>query len=131
MDFGSYRVWYQKSGDTVWTAINNPVFTKVDNNILASWNTHGLTAGAYVLRLDMRDNLTDTVDAIKGVNLLPEILLSDGETMSENKISPAEEPCPCQCRRGSSIPPGCAGGRIARRTCQEWLPAIPETQRRF
>src|ERR1035437_4084922 len=63
MGFGKYRMYYKKSADTIWTHINNFVTTSVSNNLLATWNTHGLAAGAYNLRLVVYDNWGDSVDA--------------------------------------------------------------------
>ncbi|TAL58143.1 MAG: T9SS type A sorting domain-containing protein, partial [Bacteroidetes bacterium] len=88
MDFGSSRVWYQKTGDTIWKTVNNAVVQEIRSSTLALWNTNGLTPGSYNLRLMLFDNWGDSVEAIKSVNLLPAILLSaDEEPSSEIPIS--------------------------------------------
>ncbi|HTX87700.1 MAG TPA: hypothetical protein VMC08_01835 [Bacteroidales bacterium] len=76
MDFAWYRVYWQKQGDSGWTPAGNKVFVKKYDEILANWDTHGLSPGSYILRLLMTDNTADSnqVEAIKGINLLPKIL---------------------------------------------------------
>lgn len=89
MDFGKYRMYYKKAADSVWIPINNFVSTEVrNNNVLATWNTHGLAAGSYNLRLVVYDNWTDSAEAVKAVTLLPSMLLSANEnSFMEQNVS--------------------------------------------
>jgi len=76
MDFAYYQMFYQKSGDTVWHQANKKSFIEKRNDTLVAWNTHGLMAGAYNLKLILCDNTNDSnkVEAVKSINLLPAIL---------------------------------------------------------
>jgi len=88
MDFGKHHMWYKKAADTIWTHINNFVTAEVRNNVLCTWNTHGLAAGAYNLRLVLYDNWGDSVEAVKAVTLLPAILLSANDnTLGEMNVN--------------------------------------------
>jgi hypothetical protein len=75
MDFGWYRMYWQKSGDSVWHPIGNKTYTEKRDELLADWNTHGLTPGLYYIKLVLTDNTPDSNqnEAVKGINLLPEI----------------------------------------------------------
>ena len=84
MDFESYQVFYQKATDTIWVAMTSLITSEVRNNQLVSWNTHGLAPGNYNLKVTLHDNLGDSVEAVKQVNLLPAILLSTGEIHAAN-----------------------------------------------
>lgn len=86
MDFASYQVFYQKANDTLWTAITSLITSEVRNNQLVSWNTYGLVSGNYNLKVTLHDNLGDSVEAVKQVNLLPAILLSSGDLDIKNNF---------------------------------------------
>ncbi|MCX6246797.1 MAG: hypothetical protein NTW10_03595 [Bacteroidetes bacterium] len=75
MDFGWYRIFFQKSGDTVWHPSGGKVFTEKRDEILSEWNTHGLEPGLYYLKLVLADNTADSIqpEAVKSINLLPGI----------------------------------------------------------
>ncbi|HEY4798594.1 MAG TPA: T9SS type A sorting domain-containing protein, partial [Bacteroidia bacterium] len=83
MDFSSYQVFYQLSGDTTWKAITTKLTSEVRNNQLAAWNTHGLAAGNYILKVTLHDNWGDSVEAKKSINLLPGILVSAENIFAE------------------------------------------------
>lgn len=74
MDFGSYSLYYQQQGTVMWSPLVIDSASEIRNNTLAMWTTVGLPAGNYLLRLVLKDNLGDSVEAIKGVTLLPSIL---------------------------------------------------------
>lgn len=98
MDFAWYELYYQKSGETQWTLVKERTAREVRNDTLAVWNTYGLPAGAYTLKLLVCDNSPDsnTFDAQKSVNLIqdytahihPTFSGSDQFTISPN---PAKE----------------------------------------
>jgi hypothetical protein len=75
MDFGCYQLFYQKSGDSLWSPISQKNTTEKRDEILAGWNTHGLSPGLYYIRLVLTDNTVDSnqTEGVKGVNLLPRI----------------------------------------------------------
>jgi len=70
MDFGSYRVFYQKPGDTSWISLTFSK-TEINHDTLAIWNTNGFIAGTYTLKLDLYDNAPDSnnIEALKSVTL--------------------------------------------------------------
>jgi hypothetical protein len=75
MDFGWYRMYWQKSGDTIWHPFGGKQYTEKRDEILANWDTHGLGPGLYYLKLDLSDNTPDSnqTEAVNGMNLLPTI----------------------------------------------------------
>jgi len=74
MDFQSYRLYYQLNSATTWNDIITDSLTAKDNDTLGIWNTHGLTAGQYNLKLTLRDSWGNTADAMKSVNVQPAVL---------------------------------------------------------
>jgi len=87
MDFNYYRVYYQKNGDNAWTQIGGEYNQKVRNGQLAVWNTDSLEAGQYVLKLSVTDNTTNlnTLDALKNVNLLPNVFSGIKDKVDKNE----------------------------------------------
>ncbi len=75
MDFGWYRMYWQKSGDTEWHTIGSKYYTEKKDDILANWDTQGLDAGVYYLKLVLSDDTPDSnqTEAVCGINLLPRI----------------------------------------------------------
>ena len=71
MDYGSYSLYYQLQGDPAWTAIVIDSTMEIRHNVLGMWNTTGLAAGNYNLRLLVKNDLTDSVEDIKAVTVLP------------------------------------------------------------
>lgn len=76
MDFSYYQLFYQFDGDTTWNAITPKITQEKYHEPLALWNTHGLQAGSYVLKLLVADNFPDTnkMEALKSITLLPAFL---------------------------------------------------------
>jgi len=69
MDFDKYSLYWSASTSN-WIPIVTNVITEVHNNgLLGSWNTNGFTAGNYFLRLMIKNNLGDSLEAIKPVYL--------------------------------------------------------------
>lgn len=74
MHYGSYSLYYQLSGAVNWTNLVKDSTIEIRNTNLAMWNTNGLADGNYLLMLVLKNNLGDSVQAMKGVTLLPSIL---------------------------------------------------------
>ena len=72
MDFAWYELYYQKPGETQWILLKERTPHEVRNDTLAVWNTYGLPAGAYTLKLLVCDNSPDsnTFEVQKSVNLI-------------------------------------------------------------
>jgi hypothetical protein len=85
LDFGSYSMYYQPQGAPTWTNLVSGSPTEIRNNVLSAWNTYGLMSGNYLLKLVMKDNLGDSVEAIKMVTLLPTIIYVE-ELSKDNSI---------------------------------------------
>lgn len=75
MDFACYQMYWQKSEDTIWHPIGGRQYIEKREEVLANWNTHGLSPGLYYLKLVLTDNTPDSNqnEAVKGINLLPGI----------------------------------------------------------
>jgi hypothetical protein len=79
MNFHSYELYFQPSGATSWTQIVTDSLIAKHDETLGIWNTSGLVAGQYVLELVMHDSWGNTVAAMKGVNLMPKVLVGINE----------------------------------------------------
>jgi hypothetical protein len=86
MNFLNYTLSYQLQGSVGWTYIVSDSTTEIRNNLLGKWNTAGLAAGTYILRLVVKSNLLDTVEDFKAVTLLPGITLSIKNQEEDNLI---------------------------------------------
>ena len=65
MDFDNYSLYWSVMTSN-WAPIVSNVIAEVHNNgLLGSWNTNGLVSGNYFLRLVMKNNLGDSLEAIK------------------------------------------------------------------
>ena len=85
MDFDDYSL-YWSTNTSNWIPIVTNVTNEIHNNgLLGSWNTNGFTTGNYFLRLVIRNNLGDSLEAIKPVYLKQ--LVSVYELSSEQKLS--------------------------------------------
>jgi hypothetical protein len=75
MDFGWYRLFCQKSGDTAWIPVTDKVYNERRDEVLGNWDTHGLDPGLYYLKLQLSDDGADSIriEAVKGINVLPGI----------------------------------------------------------
>jgi hypothetical protein len=71
MDFKNYSLFYQKQGATAWKPIVTDSSVKIRHSILGVWNTGGLDTGTYRIRLLVKNNLSDSIEDIKVVTLLP------------------------------------------------------------
>jgi hypothetical protein len=87
MDFGSYRLYYQISGDADWIEIPVDSLIEKRNETLGIWNTDGLPAGQYLLKLKLYDNWGNSAEAVKSVSLQPSFGITENDH-TEFIISP-------------------------------------------
>lgn len=71
MDFSKYSVYYQLQGSSTWTRIVKDSMMELHHAAVANWNTNGLAAGNYNIKLTVWNNYGDSVEAIQPVTLLP------------------------------------------------------------
>ena len=70
--FGNYRMLFAPSDTPSAMRFVGPSHNQVVvNDSLDLWDTHGLSVGAYILRMRLRDSANDTLDFDKGVYLNP------------------------------------------------------------
>jgi len=72
---------FENSSVQTWSlypmdSVNRRITVGKHDDVLADWDTHGLSPGAYVVKLVLCDNTADSnkVEALKNMNLLPKIL---------------------------------------------------------
>lgn len=70
MDFANYSLYYQKAGNTSWTRILKDSATEVRHANLKNWNTGGLVSGNYLLKLTVKNNFGDSMEAVKPIYLI-------------------------------------------------------------
>ncbi|HXD93420.1 MAG TPA: T9SS type A sorting domain-containing protein, partial [Bacteroidia bacterium] len=70
LNFANYSMYYQLQGSSTWTRIVKDTLIEIHHNNLINWNTAGLSAGNYNLKLTVKDNFNDSVEAIKPITLL-------------------------------------------------------------
>ncbi len=71
MNFAKYSVYYQLQGNTGWTRIVKDSMFEYHHAAVANWNTLGLAAGNYNLKLTVWNNFGDSVEAVKQITLKP------------------------------------------------------------
>jgi hypothetical protein len=70
--FGNYRILFAPADTPSAMRFLGPAHSQVvRNDTLDLWDTHGLSVGAYILRMRLRDSANDTLDFDKGVYLNP------------------------------------------------------------
>jgi hypothetical protein len=74
MSFVSYSLHYQLLNATTWTPIVLDSLTEVSHDTLGIWNTSGLQAGDYVLKLTVKNNLGDSIETFVNVTLYPSVV---------------------------------------------------------
>lgn len=79
MDFGSYRLYYQLGGTQEWTEIPVDSLNEKRHETLGLWNTTGLPAGQYLLKLVIRDSWGNSAEAVKSINLQPSFGLVEND----------------------------------------------------
>jgi hypothetical protein len=70
MDFSNYSVYYQLQGNSSWTNIVKDSMQELHHAVVANWNTQGLTAGNYLLKLTAKNIYGDSVEAMRPITLL-------------------------------------------------------------
>jgi hypothetical protein len=70
LNFANYSMYYQLQGSSTWTRIVKDSLIEIHHNKLINWNTAGLAAGNYNLKLTVKDNINDSVEAIRPITLL-------------------------------------------------------------
>ncbi|MBS1635343.1 MAG: T9SS type A sorting domain-containing protein [Bacteroidetes bacterium] len=71
MDFAKYSIYYQAPSSSAWIRIVKDSLQEIHHGTIASWNTNGLGSGNYLLKLTVKNNFNDSVEAIMPVTLLP------------------------------------------------------------
>lgn len=74
MNFVSYSLHYQLLNATGWTPIVTDSLFEVSHDTLGMWNTSGLVAGDYILKLTVKNNLNDSIETFVPVSLLASVV---------------------------------------------------------
>jgi hypothetical protein len=69
LDFDYYRLSFRKVGDITLTPFGTTKYEEVRRNTLDYWNTAGLSEGTYEIKLVLKDNAGDSVEAWKQISL--------------------------------------------------------------
>lgn len=80
--FSGYILEYQAANAASWQGLDT-IYSEKRREMLGVWNTEGLAAGTYVLRMRMFDDNQDTVQVYRQVVLLPGFLVA-GEIEQEH-----------------------------------------------
>ncbi len=90
LEFGWYKLDYRRNDSEIWLPICDPVYNEVYSSELCQWNTSGLQAGSYVIRLTTFDNTIDSnmVEGMKVYNLSPYNSVSETQNNSQFIIYP-------------------------------------------
>ena len=70
-DFDFYRLFYRLLGDSTWIPIDDEQYIEVRRDTLDYWNTVGFAPGTYEVRLVVKDNASDSIEALKQIRLRP------------------------------------------------------------
>ena len=69
LDFDHYRLSFRKIGDETLTPFGDTKYQEVRRDTLDYWNTAGLSEGTYEIKLVLKDNESDSVEAWKQISL--------------------------------------------------------------
>lgn len=69
LDFDHYTLSFRKVGDSTLTPFPDTKYEEVRRDTLNYWNTNGLTEGDYELKLVLKDDAGDSVEAWKQISL--------------------------------------------------------------
>jgi hypothetical protein len=69
LDYDHYRLYMRMTGDTTWQTIGPVHYQEVRYDTLDHWNTCGLQGGDYEVRLVVKDDVGDSVEALKQIRL--------------------------------------------------------------
>ncbi len=67
--FDRYKLYWTYKGDSIWTLIREST-SQFHNDTLGKWNTSGMSAGEYDLRLTIWDSAGDSLTAFRDITLL-------------------------------------------------------------
>jgi hypothetical protein len=70
-DFDHYRVFYRMLGDSIWIPLGSNKYSEIRRDTLDYWNTVGLEPGDYEIRLVLKNENSDSIDAMKLITLRP------------------------------------------------------------
>ncbi len=102
MDWMNYSLSYQLQGNTGWTYIVHDSTTEIRHAALGKWNTTGLAAGTYILRLVNTSNLLDTVEDFKAVTILPAVTVNVDDNLDNIVVNYFPNPATNQFQISSS-----------------------------
>jgi hypothetical protein len=93
MGFKYWSLYYQQQGVSAvsWTPITVENITQVQSNLLVTWNTNGLEAGTYILRLNLKSTYNDSVDAYLPVTVTTSTGIPEAIDFTDLNIFP--NPC--------------------------------------
>ncbi|NUM32318.1 MAG: T9SS type A sorting domain-containing protein [Bacteroidetes bacterium] len=77
MKFDSYSLSYKKENDSKWKSIISRSYNQANDTNLGLWDIKNLAPGKYILKLTVKDNFGDTVDAYKTVLIKPDLTNSN------------------------------------------------------
>jgi hypothetical protein len=71
--FGQFQVFYRQADSTEWIAMGDEVAEEKHSGILATWNTAGLSPGAYLFRMLFSEDAAEPIsfEVLRPVSLLP------------------------------------------------------------
>jgi hypothetical protein len=69
LDFDHYRLYFRKVGEEPLTPFSDVKYQEVRRGTLDYWNTAGLSEGTYEIKLVLKDNAGDSVEAWKQISL--------------------------------------------------------------
>ena len=84
IEFGSYKLEYRRNNDTKWNLIGKNYKNEIYHDTIAIWNTQGLVADQYIVKLTLYNSFGDSVEAMKNINLQEKIL---GVEEVQNQLS--------------------------------------------
>lgn len=85
--FSGFLLEYQAENATTWNTLDT-IQSEKRKELLFSWNTSGLTPGAYLIRMRLFDDSHDTVSVFRRIILLPRILGIDDTPTNSPGIFP-------------------------------------------
>jgi len=89
IDFASYSLYYQLQGSGSWTCLVKDSAAELHHAPVANWNTAGLNAGNYDLKLTVKNTYGDSVEAVRPITLLAgTTVLSDVASMPSAALFP-------------------------------------------
>ncbi|MCK4251399.1 T9SS type A sorting domain-containing protein [candidate division WOR-3 bacterium] len=66
--YDRYKLYWAYNGDTIWTMIHESL-NQIHNDIIAAWNTAGMSEGDYDLRFTVWDDAGDSLTAFGDITL--------------------------------------------------------------